>query len=120
MPIFTTVSCLVAMRQQPCCGVATMPRMRTTVIAALTVLSVGFPAHADWMFRRAYVPQSEHDVTTELPARPSRAAYRAAEPQRGPGFSVRGAYRINVYRLQSGTSHDTTFFHEVRVEESAQ
>lgn len=97
-----------------------MPRMKTTIITALTVLSASLPAHADWMFRRAYVPQSEHDFTAELPARPSRAAYRAAEPQRGPGFAVRGAYRINVYRLQSGTSHDTTFFQEIRVEESAQ
>lgn len=77
-------------------------------------------AQADWIFRRAYAPQSEHDPTPPLASRPSKTAYRLSEAQRGPGFSVRGAYRLNVYRLQTGNSLDTTLFQEFRHEESAE
>ncbi len=103
-----------------CCESATMTRVLATILAGLMLLCGTSHAHADWMFRRAYAAQSEHDHVPELPMRPSRTAYRPAETQRGPGFSFRGAYRLNVYRLQSGSSQDTTFFHEYRAEESAQ
>lgn len=97
-----------------------MTRASATILTGLMLVAGTSSAHADWMFRRAYAPQSEHDYVPEMPARPSRAAYRPAEPQRGPGFSFRGAYRLNIYRLQNGSSTDTTFFHEFRVEESGQ
>jgi hypothetical protein len=50
----------------------------------------------------------------------SRAAYRPAIPQRGPGFSVRAKNRTNVYRLNIGQSWDTTIYREFSIEEAQQ
>ncbi len=102
-----------------CCEGATMKRVGIQIVALLVLLGTS-NAQADWMFRRAYLPQGDHDPTPEMPMRPKKAAYREAETQRGPGFSVRGAYRLNVYRLQFGNTQDTTYMQEFRHEESGQ
>lgn len=89
---------------------------------ALAVLPSIASADSSWMFSRSY---SSH-VAVNDPSDPgfeeplTRAAYRPAIPQRGPGFSVRAKNRINIYRLNIGQSWDTTIYREFSVEESAQ
>jgi hypothetical protein len=68
---------------------------------------------ADWRFRRSYfshhVPPDLY-AYDELPR--SRSAYRAAYPNRLPGFSAQGGFRINRIQINSGLSSDTTIIHE--------
>jgi len=98
------------------------------------ILSSATDAHAaDWMYRRSWFshnpvpmemagaadgPGAVMHSAPEFPVPEPRSAYRPAIPQRGPGFSVRGAYRYNVYRLFSGQSQDTTIFRQFHYEQS--
>lgn len=67
----------------------------------------------DWMYRRSYfshVPADGGPVSHPLPE--SRSAYRTAYYREGFGFSVRSAYRINNFVLQSGNRIDRTYYRE--------
>lgn len=87
--------------------------------AAMMFLSQAATAEAnDWMFRRSWFSHRQAEGEPQMDAPRSRGAVRRAVPQRGPGFAVRGAYRYNVYRIQSGRSFDTTIYREFRYEET--
>lgn len=62
-----------------------------------------------WMFRRSYYSHEvPAEVQAQLPLPESRSAYRPAVTGFGPGFAIRGGYRINRIFLQSGQSTDLT------------
>ena len=69
----------------------------------------GAEAADGWMYRRSYY---SHEIPPEvqqtLPMPEHRSAYRPAVTPYGPGFAIRGGYRINRIFLQSGLSTDLT------------
>lgn len=107
---------------------------KSAIIATLGTIVLGvLPAEGgDWMYRRSWfshepamsqefaAPGAPHGMTSLPPHMlpQTRSAYRPAIPQRGPGFSIRGKYRFNFYRLFNGRSYDTTVFREFSIEES--
>jgi len=79
-------------------------------IVAFVLLGILPAVQADgWMFRRSY---DSHDVPPEVadsfPRPESRSAYRPARVSYGPGFAIRGGYRINRIFMRSGQSTDLT------------
>lgn len=99
--------------------------MRKARVAVACLLAAGFAmsmteARADWMFRRSYSSHLPLGVSTSEDVPESRAAYRHAVPQRGPGYQVRGGQRFNIYRLNSGQSWDTTIYREFFIEEGSE
>ena len=87
-------------------------RLRNSLLIAL-LLSI-YPtaevfAADGWMFRRSYFSHElPREVAETLPRPESRSAYRPAVVNYGPGFAIRGGYRINRIFIRSGQSTDLT------------
>ncbi len=68
---------------------------------------------SDWIYRRSYF---SHDIPLEKSGfesfPESRSAYRRAYVNPGPGFAVRGGYRINRIFLNDHNSSDLTVIRE--------
>lgn len=77
------------------------------------VLLCGSARGEDWMFRRSYfshvIPPERQQ---EFPRPVSRSAYRRPILRHRPGFAIRGGYRFDTMRIQTGSSSDVTVFRE--------
>ena len=96
-------------------------RTQLTALLVFTVLSLTSlheSAAQDWMFRRSWFSHVPVEGSPVFPTPPPQGAVRRAVPQLGPGFAVRSHYRWNVYRLQTGSSNDTTIYRQFSIEET--
>src|SRR5262245_32205335 len=67
----------------------------------------------DFLFRRSYYSHVANDGLDALaPIPTNRSAYRYPITSSGPGFAIRGGYRINRMVIQSGNSYDVTIFRQ--------
>lgn len=93
---------------------------RTRTLACLLLLSVatvvGMATEAQaehWMYRRSYYShQLPPEIQSQYPLPLSRTAYRPTFMRSGPGYNVRGGYRIKRFFLRSGNSTDMTIYRE--------
>jgi hypothetical protein len=84
------------------CGVCWLSAMPTAETRA-----------SEWMFRRSYYSHNlPPEYAAHFPRPRSLSAYRRPYVGTGPGFAVRGGYRINRVFLRSGNSTDTTILYE--------
>ncbi len=66
-----------------------------------------------WMYRRSYYShQLPPEIQSQYPLPLSRTAYRPTFMRSGPGYNVRGGYRIKRFFLRSGNSTDMTIYRE--------
>ena len=92
--------------------------MRTLVcllfLSVASLAGVTSEAQAEhWMCRRScYSHQMPPEVAARYPRPLSRTAYRPTFMRSGPGYTVRGGYRIKRLYLRSGNSTDTTVYRE--------
>jgi hypothetical protein len=83
-----------------------------TCIVASFLLSSGASAE-DWVFRPSFYSHAPNPALEAMAPRPlGRSAYRVPVIGAGPGFAIRGGYRINSMVLQSGQSVDMTIFRQ--------
>jgi hypothetical protein len=79
--------------------------------------SAAVDAGEQWMFRRSYFSHAlPPEAPPEHPLPESRSAYRTAYYREAFGGSIRSAYRINNYVIQSGPRSDRTFYREGYIE----
>lgn len=85
---------------------------RLTALIAVGILAAAIPQDcgaSDWSFKRSWF---SHQPVPGQPLPKQRSASRPALPQVGPGFAVRSSYRYNIYRIQNGSSFDTTIYRQ--------
>lgn len=87
------------------------------ILFSISFAAVALPSSTtqaeDFVFRRSYYSHVANDGLDALAPSPNnRSAYRFPITSSGPGFAIRGGYRINRMAIQSGNSYDVTIFRQ--------